>query len=163
MRTYKIINTQNNCFYVGSTSRTLSDRSSSHRTELSMGIHPCKALLADWRKYGVRAFVFVELDTFHTAEAMLAAEQVLLDKYHGTPGCYNVSKHPLYPMQGRHHTEETKALISKHRIGKAAGTSHYRYGQIVNSLTIQIPMLLWGLLIHLGSLKWQHLLDWAHG
>lgn len=55
---YIILNTINNKVYVGA-SKTLKNRFKRHRTELNMKVHPNKALVEDYHKYGPEALKFI--------------------------------------------------------------------------------------------------------
>lgn len=59
---YKIINTVNGKFYIGS-STNLRKRLYEHYRELNLGIHPNKHLQAAWVKYGKSGFKFQILET----------------------------------------------------------------------------------------------------
>jgi hypothetical protein len=45
---------------------------------------------------------------------------------------YYAADYNNHPRVGKRHSEETKAQISRNRMGKMAGDSHYRFGQTVS-------------------------------
>jgi hypothetical protein len=59
---YRVHNTVNGKSLVGA-SRDIRARLNRHEAELSLGIHPNKALLGDWKELGKSAFAFEMLDT----------------------------------------------------------------------------------------------------
>lgn len=123
---YKIINTHNGKFYVGSAVR-FERRKAQHLWKLRRGDHSNKHLQAAWDKYGEAAFVFAVVEEIPDGEDLLAAENVWLKEHVGKEYCYNISIDATAfgtgwtgeknPMWGRtfKHTEDAKA-----RIGEAA-------------------------------------------
>ena len=64
---YRVRNTANGRSLVGA-SRDLRARLNRHQAELSLGIHPNKALLNDWKEFGKDAFEFEMLDTLEPSD-----------------------------------------------------------------------------------------------
>jgi len=118
---YKIINTVNGKFYVGSTTNT-KERFRTHRNRLRSGRHHAKHLQAAWNKYGEQVFVFHVVQTVPDEESLQAAEDVWLAEHVGKDYCYNKSKYSDAPMRGvpreehpnfgRPKTEEERQAIS---------------------------------------------------
>lgn len=137
---YKIINTINNKFYVGSTTNT-KERFRTHRSRLRRGKHHSQHLQAAWNKYGEQAFVFHVIQTLPEGESLQAAEDVWLAEHVGKPHCYNKSRYSDTPMRGiakedhpsfgRPKTEEERQAISatlKEFYAKDI-TNHPRFGK----------------------------------
>lgn len=121
---YKIINTVNNKFYVGSTNKQY-ERFRTHRNKLRLGKHHCTHLQAAWNKYGEQAFVFHVIETIDDETQLQAAEDKWLQEWVGKPECYN---HGLrsgapwrgcapeqHPNFGKSHSNETIQLIKDAR------------------------------------------------
>ena len=133
---YKIINTLNNKFYVGSTNNQY-ERFRTHRKKLRGCKHHCAHLQAAWNKYGESAFVFHIVETIADATLLQQAEDKWLSEWVGTEECYNhgmrsgapwrgVPKE-LHPMYGKPRTEETKQLLREARLSQPdprVGTKH---------------------------------------
>jgi group I intron endonuclease len=96
---YKIINTINNKFYVGSTTNTV-ERFRTHRNRLRRGKHHAKHLQAAWQKYGENAFVFHVIETVPMDVSLQTAEDVWLAEHVGKTYCYNKSRYSDAPMRG---------------------------------------------------------------
>jgi group I intron endonuclease len=118
---YKIINTANNKFYVGSTTNT-KERFRTHRNRLRKNRHHSQHLQAAWNKYGEQAFVFHVIESVPEGESLQAAEDVWLAEHVGKDYCYNKSRYSATPMRGiakedhpnfgRPKTEEERQAIS---------------------------------------------------
>ena len=137
---YKIINTVNNKFYVGSTTNT-KERFRTHRNRLRKNKHHSQHLQAAWNKYGEHVFVFHIIQTVLEGESLQAAEDVWLAEHVGKPYCYNKSRYSDSPMRGiakedhpnfgRPKTEEERQAISaslKEFYAKDI-TNHPRFGK----------------------------------
>ena len=123
---YKIINLQNNKFYVGS-AVDFTARKRRHWWALRSQRHANKHLQAAWNKYGEEAFKFVIVEELPEGADILAAENVWLKEHVGKEYCYNLGTDAIAftagwsgkknPMYGKtfSHTSEAKA-----RIGAAA-------------------------------------------
>ena len=133
---YKIINTVNNKFYVGSTNNQY-ERFRTHRKKLRTNTHHCAHLQAAWNRYGEGAFVFHVVEIIADEKQLQTSEDKWLSEWVGKPECYN---HGLrsgapwrgcapeqHPNFGKQHTEETKQLIRDARAEQACpriGTKH---------------------------------------
>jgi group I intron endonuclease len=137
---YKIINTINNKFYVGSTANTV-ERFRTHRNRLRRGKHHTKHLQAAWDKYGEAAFVFHVIEEVPIDKSLQEAEEVWLSNHVGKSYCYNTSLHaaapwrgvygPAHPHFGRPVSEQQKQDISKRLKEFYAEdiTNHPRFGK----------------------------------
>jgi group I intron endonuclease len=122
---YKIINTLNNNFYVGSTHNQY-ERFRTHRNKLRGNRHHCAHLQAAWNKYGEAAFVFHVVETLADVSLLQAAEDVWLKNWVGKEECYNHGMRSgapwrgapkeTHPMYGKEVSEETKQLIREARL-----------------------------------------------
>jgi group I intron endonuclease len=126
---YKIINTKNNKFYVGS-AVDFDVRRNRHLLALRKGTHHCAHLQAAWRKYGAGAFIFVVVEDVPDSHDLLDAENVWLHAHAAEDYCYNVARDAKAPM--RNPSDETRAKMSKAMLGRFAGDKHYRFGQTVS-------------------------------
>ncbi len=96
---YKIINTVNGKFYVGSTTNTR-ERFRGHRNRLRKNRHHATHLQFAWNKYGEQAFVFHVIETIPEGESLQAAEDRWLAEHVGKDYCYNKSRYSDSPMRG---------------------------------------------------------------
>jgi group I intron endonuclease len=96
---YKIINTLNGKFYVGSTMDTR-ERFRTHRNKLRRGVHHCLHLQAAWNKYGEVCFVFILMEVVVATALLQAAEDVWLAQWVGKPECYNSGLRSGAPWRG---------------------------------------------------------------
>jgi group I intron endonuclease len=96
---YKIVNTVNGKFYVGSTTNTR-ERFRTHRNRLRKNRHHAKHLQAAWNKYGEKSFVFVVIEAVPEGESLQAAEDKWLVEHVGQEYCYNKSRYSDTPMRG---------------------------------------------------------------
>jgi group I intron endonuclease len=118
---YKIINTHNEKFYVGSTTSP-KVRFRTHRGKLRNNNHHCHHLQAAWNKYGESAFVFHVIETIPDGQSLQEAEDRWLIEHVGKPHCYNVGLRSgapwrgapvgTHPNFGRPRTEEERQAIS---------------------------------------------------
>lgn len=125
---YKIINTTNGKFYVGS-STNFKERSRCHKSRLRSGKHHSKHLQAAWNTYGEDAFIFKTIAIIPDGESLQAAEDMWLIEWVGKPECYNTSLYSdspmrgiakeLHPMFGKPRTDATKHLIREARLKQA--------------------------------------------
>jgi len=97
---YKIINTVNGKFYVGSTTNTR-ERFRVHRNRLRNNKHHSRHLQAAWNKYGESMFVFHVIEDISDDQSLQSAEDVWLIAHVGKPYCYNTSLYSDAPMRGR--------------------------------------------------------------
>jgi group I intron endonuclease len=137
---YKIVNTANGKFYVGSTTNTR-ERFRTHRNRLRRGRHHAKHLQAAWNKYGEATFVFHVIEEIPLDQSLQEAEDVWLAEHVGKDYCYNKSRYADAPMRGvkkedhpnfgRPRTEEERQAISsslKEFYAKDI-TNHPRFGK----------------------------------
>jgi group I intron endonuclease len=96
---YKIINTVNGKFYVGSTTNTR-ERFRTHRNKLRRNKHHTKHLQAAWNKYGESMFVFHVIETIPDGQSLQDAEDVWLLAHVGKPYCYNSGLRSGAPWRG---------------------------------------------------------------
>ena len=137
---YKIINTVNGKFYVGSTTNTR-ERFRTHRHRLRGNKHHASHLQAAWNKYGEEAFVFHVIQEVPEGASLQAAEDVWLAEHVGKPYCYNKSRYSDTPMRGikkedhpcygREKSDEERARISEGLKASYAAdpSSHPRLGK----------------------------------
>jgi group I intron endonuclease len=137
---YKIINTTNGKFYVGSTTNTR-ERFRTHRKRLRTGKHHAAHLQAAWNKYGEAAFIFHVIEEIPLDQSLQEAENVWLAEHVGKDYCYNKSKYADAPMRGirkedhpnfgRPKTEEERQAISRSLKEFYAQdiTNHPRFGK----------------------------------
>jgi group I intron endonuclease len=97
---YKIVNTVNGKFYVGSTTNTR-ERFRVHRNRLRNNKHHSPHLQAAWNKYSESMFVFHVIETIPDGQSLQEAEDVWLLAHVGKPYCYNTSLYSDAPMRGR--------------------------------------------------------------
>jgi group I intron endonuclease len=97
---YKIINTFNGKFYVGSTTNQ-KVRFRQHRKLLRGNRHHCKHLQAAWNKYGEDKFIFVVIEEVPATRALWEVEDVWLKEHVGKEHCYNAGRSADAPMRGR--------------------------------------------------------------
>jgi group I intron endonuclease len=97
---YKIRNTVNDKFYVGSTIDAR-ERFRNHVKLLQNNRHHCKHLQASWNKYGEACFRFEIQEVIEDATKLWDAEARWLTEHFGKPYCYNAGSSPDAPMRGR--------------------------------------------------------------
>jgi group I intron endonuclease len=115
---YKITNLKNSKVYIGSTN-CFRIRFSRHKTELRNNIHNNSYLQNSWNKYGEESFIFEIVEMVVDLNSLREREQFWMDKlmsYERKNG-YNILT-SAYNAQGFRHSEETKAKISKLKLGK---------------------------------------------
>ena len=71
---YKITNTVNNKFYIGSTSVTFKGRLRDHLSQLRRGIHANIYLQEDWNIFGEDSFEFSIIKILESSEEILNCE-----------------------------------------------------------------------------------------
>lgn len=118
---YKIINTVNGKFYVGSTTNTR-ERFRVHRQRLRKNKHHCPHLQAAWNKYGEPSFAFLVVETIAEEQSLQEAEDCWLIAHVGKPHCYNAglrsgapwrgAPKETHPSFGRPKSEEERQAIS---------------------------------------------------
>lgn len=145
---YKITNTENGNFYIGS-SVDISTRWSRHRLELNKNCHRNKYLQNAWNKYGESVFEFSVLEKCGRYN-LLIVEQKHLDAI--TENSYNMATSATAPMlgrkmpraaidkliernRGRKLGEETKTKISCALYGRFRGEDSPNYARDFSSET----------------------------
>lgn len=121
---YNIINKVNGHFYIGSTAST-SVRFSRHRSMLNSGSHDNVHLQRAWKLYGGKNFEFVVLREC-PRDRLLSEEQLDLDKFYGSPSCYNLSPNAFRPNLGIPRPESVKRKISLSQLGKSRFTDEQK-------------------------------------
>lgn len=134
---YKITNTANGKFYIGSSVR-LKQRASQHWNRLRRGVHVNKHLLAAFEKYGEELFRFEVIEACEP-DVVLQREQHYIDtlrpQYNKCPVAGNTTGYKHGPealakmsaasrsrppaFLGRTHTEQTRQKISEKKRGKS--------------------------------------------
>jgi group I intron endonuclease len=119
---YKIVNKQNDNFYIGS-AVNLTRRKSRHFSELRNQKHNNKRLQNAWNLYGEEIFEFIIVELVESREDLYVAEDKWLSDHVGKQYCYNLGMAaispmlglcgPLSPTYGYKHTQEAKAKISE--------------------------------------------------
>ena len=133
---YKIVNKVNGKYYVGS-SKDIKNRWSSHKKELNGNYHHSYHLQRAWNMYGSDNFEFIVIEEI-IPEKILEVEQGYLDiAKNEKEKVYNavfkagggnfgeetnkkisqIMRGKPSRMKGKHHTEETKKLMSEVRTG----------------------------------------------
>lgn len=129
---YKILNKQNGNMYIGSTSRGFIKRWQLHKQMLRKGTHHSIILQRAWNKYGENNFIFDIIENCIPENCILREQyyiDTLLPKYNidkcaGSPYGRKLSNDQINkirirmageknPFYGKHHSDETKKLISK--------------------------------------------------
>lgn len=122
---YKILNTENNKVYIGS-SKNINKRFQDHKWELNKGIHINKHLQHSWNKYGSDKFLFeiieiIDDDTNKTNEFLrnLETKYILKFKSFDSNFGYNIVKGGLGSL-GIKCSEEKREKISNSNKGRKA-------------------------------------------
>lgn len=156
---YKIVNSVNNKFYIGSASSTggFRKRWNEHKSALRNNRHPNKYLQQSWNKYGEEAFVF-EIIEIVTNDTILEREQHYIDTlephYNLCKIAGNTKGRKLSDKQkkllselaklrvgdknaffGKKHSEDTKKASSLRMSGKYLGDKSPLYGKNVSPET----------------------------
>lgn len=118
---YKIVNTVNDHFYIGS-AVDLGRRKVRHFSELRNQKHNNPRLQAAWNKYGESNFVFTVIEYIENRRDLYTTEDRWLHGHVGKSYCYNLGMAAISPMLGLSgelsptwgykHTDEAKAKIS---------------------------------------------------
>lgn len=105
---YKIVNSINDKVYVGQTTTTLNQRFTQHKSA-SLKYNTC--LYNAMRKYGVKNFKIIQIDSADTLEELSEKEIYWIKKLNTKrPNGYNILDGGK-TMKGYHHTKETKELL----------------------------------------------------
>jgi group I intron endonuclease len=126
---YCITNIINNKKYIGQ-SVDIHKRVMEHKRDLAKNIHPNSLLQNSWNKYGKENFLFevieeCEKENLTIRELYWVNKLNLLNKEFG----FNIAIPDKSVMLGRHHTEKTKALLSKIRKISTIGKGNGFYGK----------------------------------
>jgi hypothetical protein len=98
---YALVCQPNRKAYIGSTKGNLGKRMREHRCLLKAGRHAVKALQADWRLYGERAFAIEAIHElpFTTLAMRRAMEVFWMDWYAEHRGLYNEHRISMEPLE----------------------------------------------------------------
>ncbi len=113
MATYKITNTHNGKFYIGSTVN-VSNRFAVHKYQLKNGIHGNHLLQKDASELGVDCFYFEVISLHQSEDELIPAEQHLIDTLNPD---YNIAKDAsgCFGVIAR---DETRRKMSESRSGE---------------------------------------------
>lgn len=120
---YKITNTANDNFYVGS-SVNVKARFSAHRRDLRCGDHHCVPLQKAWDKYGAECFEFAVIEEMPSAIDLHAAENRWLKEHYGKSYCYNTGTNAGAAFLGKSHGNDAKRKVSEAQKGKRHRLGH---------------------------------------
>lgn len=98
---YKILNTVNGKFYIGSTNHFLS-RIQTHKSYLNLNKHPNALLQHAWNKYGKEKFQFIVLEEVEAEVDLVSREQYYLDTLNPP---YNIVKIANSTLGYKHHPD----------------------------------------------------------
>ena len=95
----------------------------------------------DWNLYGEDSFVFEEITQCDTKQQCNDLEKLYIRQYDSIHNGYNINPggigqgnfNYLNGMYGKHHTEQSKELMSKNRRGLTAGKNNPNYGNHSNA------------------------------
>lgn len=117
---YRIVDTATGYCYVGQSKR-LKKRIAEHFRLLGLGIHPNPHIQNAFNTSGAKAFR-AEVEVYCEDPAdMDALEEAFLNgeaRFDESPNLFNISSTARTPMQGRRHTEASKAKISAAKQGR---------------------------------------------
>lgn len=108
---YRILNTENNNFYIGS-SISQKSRWKVHCSQLNRGKHSNLHLQRAWNLYGSDSFKFEIIEECDDSEVG-SIEQRYLDEFVGRPDCYNILRFAYAPGRGRHPSKEHREKLSQ--------------------------------------------------
>jgi group I intron endonuclease len=117
---YKIVNSVNDCIYIGSTCAKLSERMRGHRCACK---NPVSPFYKKMKEVGVEYFRIILVKEFpcDNYEQLLAEEyRVMKEMKDNGIELYNINFGTIetHPWNGKHHTEEAKERISEAHKGK---------------------------------------------
>lgn len=113
---YRIENTSNGHYYIGSTC-DLRRRERDHFRDLRRGAHFNPRLQRAWSECGESVFRFVIADRL-PPDQIAARECELLAASHGRPECYNVAADARHPTRGRSLSPEHVAKVAAANRGR---------------------------------------------
>lgn len=131
---YKIVNTVNGKFYVGSTTNTR-ERFRTHRNRLRGNRHHCGHLQAAWNKYGENSFIFHVVETIPDGQSLQDAEDVWLQEHVGKEHCYNHGLRSGAPWRGvkkEDHPNFGRPVSEEHRQAISSGLKEFYAKDITN-------------------------------
>jgi group I intron endonuclease len=102
--------------YVGS-SYHISKRIKEHQKMLEKGEHHSPHLQHAYNAYGIDSFEFNVLAYLEEKELKSTEQRLIALNFSLDDNPYNTSKDASSPMRGRRHSQKTKALMSKQRMG----------------------------------------------
>lgn len=108
---YKIVNSVNEHYYIGSTKNLKYRWLKGHRYTLRNNTHCNIRLQRAWNKYGESAFSCLPI-LFCSERDLEYYEDKLLGIVVGLKECYNIGKHSACPNRGISPTKETREKIS---------------------------------------------------
>ena len=133
---YKLINTINGKWLVGSTGNSIYKRFRQHMSLLRCNRHSNAHLQNAYNKYGESAFICIEVSIFTTRTQAYESEQLWLDNHFGKKYCYNENpranappvlkgdKHPRYWLNKKFSLQCIKKMSESRK-----GSKHYLYGK----------------------------------
>lgn len=96
---YRILNTENNKCYVGSTWKSFQSRLTQHLSKLNCKKHHCHHLQSAWDKYGEDIFQFEILEVIDNKDILLDREKYFIEKFDSYLNGYNENPDPNFsPM-----------------------------------------------------------------
>ena len=105
--------------YIGSTTRSITERLHTHIRELEKGEHGNSHLQAAWNKYGSGVFRFELLQIVEDIDDIFNVEQTWLDLHRMYMPVYNIVMWvEAPPMLGRTHTEEVRQFLREKYTGQ---------------------------------------------
>ena len=140
---YKILNTQNGHFYIGSTVN-FDSRWRRHKDSLMKNKHTNSHLQRAWNMYGKKSFVFEVVRICPLNKGILMFfEQHYLDKFWDNNSlCYNVLRF-AHSALGYRHSDTTRKIMSEIQKGNKKNLGHKRseatrknLSDIANNMTV---------------------------
>ena len=134
---YKIVNTINGKFYIGS-AVNFENRKHIHTHKLRHNKHHSPVLQNSWNKYGKGVFEFEIIERVERKDKLIEREQFWMDKLHPVFNCSPTAESPL----GTKHTVQSRKNMSRAHVGikptkealakrslKQSGKFHHLYGK----------------------------------
>lgn len=131
----------NNRVYVGQ-STNIRNRINAHRCALRNGMGVQK-LQVDWDSYNETDFEFIVITECNDKNKRNELEKYYIQQYNAIEYGYNTNTGGigqgnfkyLNGMYGKHHTEQSKLLMSKNLVGKRLGSLNPNYGKHLSEST----------------------------
>jgi len=127
---YKITNTVNGKFYIGSSAKMWS-RWAQHRSLLKHGKHGNPLLQNSYNKHGKEVFEFSVVVFCSVGDLLLFEQKFLTAHWDNGERCYNIGKVAEATMRGRTHSLATRRVMSINN----SGPGNPRYGVTLDSET----------------------------